>query len=141
MLGVGLALLVSGCAAISIPMGGLFGDDSDDEIVTKSVKPLPVVPVATVPDADWRAAKAPFSLAMNRTDAGASVMWDNPATGAHGSITPLSKAAASDAGRTCRTFLLSRVEGDTESWHQGEACLAGKAGWKVQMVRPLAAKT
>jgi surface antigen len=147
MLAMGMALFLSGCAAISIPMGGLFGDDKDEEVATGSIKPqpvaaaAPVVPTTTVPDVDWRASKSAFSQAMNRTDAGASVMWENPVTGAHGSITPLAKAGPSEHGRTCRTFLLSRVHGEDESWHQGEACLAGKAGWKVVVVRPLAAKT
>lgn len=127
-------------------MGGMFGDDKDEEVVTSSITPQPVAvaavaPTTIVPDVDWRASKGAFSQAMNRTDAGASVMWDNPATGARGSITPLSKTGPSEHGRTCRTFLLSRVQGGDESWHQGEACLAGKAGWKVVTVRPLAAKT
>jgi surface antigen len=143
---LGAGLLLSGCAAISFSMGGLFGDDKSEETVTGSVAPqpvaaAPVTPTTTVPDVDWRASKAAFSQAMNRTDAGASVMWDNPVTGAHGSITPLSKAGPTEHGRTCRGFLLSRVQGEDESWHQGEACLAGKAGWKVVAVRPLAAKT
>jgi surface antigen len=146
MLGLGAAVLMTGCAAISIPMGGMFGDDREEEVVTSSVAPqpvaaAPVAPTTTVPEVDWRASKAAFSQAMNRTDAGASVMWDNPSTGARGSITPLSKAGPSEHGRTCRTFLLSRVQGGDESWHQGEACLAGKTGWKVVTVRPLAAKT
>ncbi|KAA5600360.1 RT0821/Lpp0805 family surface protein [Blastochloris sulfoviridis] len=136
---VGLGLLLSGCAAISIPMGGLFGDDADDTTVTGSVKTPPAL--TPVPDMDWRAARGALSQAMSRTDAGASVMWDNPLTGARGSITPLSAAVASAAGKTCRTFLLSRVFGDNETWHQGEACLNGKHGWKVQAVRPLAVKT
>jgi surface antigen len=147
ILGVGAGLLLSGCAAISFSMGGVFGDDKSEETVTGSVKPQlvsaapPTPTTTTVPEVDWRASKAAFSQAMNRTDAGASVMWDNPLTGAHGSITPLSKAGPTEHGRTCRAFLLSRVQGEDESWHQGEACLAGKVGWKVVAVRPLAAKT
>ena len=46
--------------------------------------------------------------------------WENPRTGARGTITPLASAYNQD-GVTCRDFLASYVHGQTEAWLQGEA--------------------
>ena len=51
----------------------------------------------------------------------ASMPWENPHTGARGTITPLASAYNQD-GLTCRDFLASYVKDGTESWLQGAAC-------------------
>ena len=50
-----------------------------------------------------------------------SAPWENPNTGARGTITPIASAYTQD-GLTCRDFLASYVSGTSQSWMQGEAC-------------------
>lgn len=61
--------------------------------------------------------------------------WENPETGARGSVTPLAEAYASD-GRTCRDFLASYVNGRSESWLQGAACQSEKGRWEIHTLKP-----
>lgn len=57
--------------------------------------------------------------------------WENPATGARGSVTPLASAYSAD-GRTCRDFLASYVRGPSEAWMQGAACKSAKGVWEIR---------
>ncbi len=66
----------------------------------------------------------------------ASQPWENPATGARGSVTPVASAYPGDQGRTCRDFLASYVNGDTQSWLQGAACKSGHGAWEVETLKP-----
>jgi surface antigen len=61
--------------------------------------------------------------------------WENPETGARGSVTPLAQAYSSD-GRTCRDFLASYVNGRSESWLQGAACQTGHGRWEIHELKP-----
>ena len=60
--------------------------------------------------------------------------WENPHTGARGSVTPLTNAYSSN-GITCRDFLASYVKDKAETWLQGEACKFNK-GWEVRSMKP-----
>ncbi|HLJ64283.1 MAG TPA: RT0821/Lpp0805 family surface protein, partial [Stellaceae bacterium] len=57
-------------------------------------------------------------------------------TGARGSVTPIASSYAAEDGRTCRDFLASYVNGDTESWLQGAACKAGNGRWEIHTLKP-----
>ena len=98
---------------------------------------------------DWHTAKAPepteSDLAFARTaasdvltkgDKDSSQPWENPETGARGSVTPLAQAYSAEDGRTCRDFLASYVNGRTESWLQGAACKAGQGRWEIHTLKP-----
>ena len=61
--------------------------------------------------------------------------WENPETGARGTVTPLS-AAHSNNGATCRDFLASYVRNGSESWMQGEACRGQQGRWEVRHMKP-----
>ncbi len=61
--------------------------------------------------------------------------WENPASGARGTITPLANAYRME-GAVCRDFLASYVAEGSESWMQGEACRAGKGKWEVRRLKP-----
>ena len=61
--------------------------------------------------------------------------WENPETGARGSVTPLAQAYSSD-GRTCRDFLASYVNGRSESWLQGAACQSDHGRWEIHTLKP-----
>ena len=64
-----------------------------------------------------------------------SAPWENPSSGARGSVTPIAQAYTRDGG-TCRDFLASYLRQGAERWFQGEACRAGKTRWEVKSLRP-----
>lgn len=66
---------------------------------------------------------------------GASGPWENPLTGARGTITPLA-AAYRDNGVECRDFLASYVRETAEAWMQGEACRNSVGRWEVRSLKP-----
>jgi surface antigen len=72
---------------------------------------------------------------LTRGEKDASQPWENPETGARGSVTPLAQAYSSE-GRTCRDFLASYVNGSLESWLQGAACQTGRGQWEIHTLKP-----
>ena len=62
-------------------------------------------------DSDLAFARNAASDVLTKGDKDSSQPWENPETGARGSVTPLSQAYASEDGRTCRDFLASYVNG------------------------------
>ncbi len=69
-------------------------------------------------------------------DGGSSGPWENPLTGARGTITPLA-APYRDNGIECRDFLASYVRDKAEAWMQGEACRNSAGGrWEVRSLKP-----
>jgi surface antigen len=64
-----------------------------------------------------------------------SAPWENPSSGARGTVTPIATAYTRD-GATCRDFLASYVRQGAERWFQGEACRAPKGKWEVKTLRP-----
>ena len=48
---------------------------------------------------------------LTKGDKDSSQPWENPETGARGSVTPLAQAYSAEDGRTCRDFLASYVNG------------------------------
>jgi surface antigen len=78
-------------------------------------------------------AVAPPKTAPHAT--AASLPWENPQTGARGTVTPIA-SSHSEAGVTCRDFLASYVREGAESWLQGEACQADQGKWEVKSIRP-----
>ena len=87
------------------------------------------------PENDLAHARAAVTDVLNRGGEDSSVPWENPRTGARGTITPLAQAYDRD-GLTCRDFLASYVRDGSESWMQGEACRAGKGRWQVRHLKP-----
>jgi surface antigen len=86
-------------------------------------------------DSDLAFARNAASDVLTRGDKDASQPWENPETGARGSVTPLAQAYSSD-GRTCRDFLASYVNGRSESWLQGAACQTGRGQWEIHALKP-----
>ena len=76
-------------------------------------------PVPTPTETDLAFARNAASDVLTKGDKDSSQPWQNPETGARGSVTPLAQAYAADDGRTCRDFLASYVNGKTENWLQG----------------------
>jgi surface antigen len=86
-------------------------------------------------ETDLAYAKAAAAEALARTG-DVSVPWENPGTGARGTVTPLASAYTQD-GFICRDFLASYVRKDSESWLQGEGCRIHQGRWEVRQMKPL----
>ncbi|HEY7663050.1 MAG TPA: RT0821/Lpp0805 family surface protein [Xanthobacteraceae bacterium] len=86
-------------------------------------------------EADLAIARAALGELLAKGGKHTSAPWENPKTGARGTVTPLASAHAED-GVTCRDFLASYVKDGSESWLQGEACRAGRGKWEVRNLRP-----
>jgi surface antigen len=130
----GAALGSSGC---SYQLGALTGKAAKPELAAAAT------PVSTsaselskTSEGDLIIAKAAAAdmLAKGRKDA--SVPWENPRTGARGTVTPLASAYSQD-GFQCQDFLASYVKGEQESWYQGGACRVHGGRWQVRDIRPL----
>ena len=112
---------------------GAFAKMEDKE-VTGSITPPASAPVPT--ESDLAFARTAASDVLTKGDKDSSQPWENPETGARGSVTPLSQAYSSDDGRTCRDFLASYVNGRSESWLQGAACKGGHGRWEIHTLKP-----
>ena len=112
---------------------GAFAKMEDKE-VTGSITPPGSAPVPT--ESDLAFTRTAASDVLTKGDKDSSQPWENPETGARGSVTPLAKAYSSDDGRTCRDFLASYVNGRSESWLQGAACKGGHGRWEIHTLRP-----
>ena len=109
---------------------GFFSKGEDSEVVTGSIaEPAPT-------ESDLAFARTAASDVLTKGDKDSSQPWQNPETGARGSVTPLAQAYANGDGRTCRDFLASYVNGRTESWLQGAACQASHGRWEIHTLKP-----
>jgi surface antigen len=104
----------------------------DSEVTGSIASSTPPVPT----ESDLAFARTAASDVLTKGDKDSSQPWENPETGARGSVTPLAQSYASEDGRTCRDFLASYVNGRTESWLQGAACKASQGRWEIHTLRP-----
>ena len=110
-----------------------------DRFVAARPRPLrrtPAPTAATPSENDLAYAKAAAALVLARTEKDASQPWENPRTGARGTVTPIADAYTQD-GFQCRDFLASYIRDGAESWLQGDACRAHQGQWTVRKLRPL----
>jgi hypothetical protein len=134
-----VALALAG-GACSMPMGPLNGkeDDKADRTGSIAATPVAVAPAtAAEPPAegDLQIARATVSEVMGRGGKDTSAPWENPKTGARGTVTPVASAYNQD-GFTCRDFLASYVRAGSEAWLQGEACRMHHGRWEVRSMKP-----
>ena len=128
-----LGLSVGGCS-LSGQFDSGFGDKADQ---TGSITPPPGSKQVSElpPDSDLVFTRAAVSELLSHNRSGASVPWENPSSGARGTVTPIAAAYTQD-GRTCRDFLASYVHGRSQAWLQGEACKQSKGDWEVRSFKP-----
>jgi len=126
-----IGLGAGGCSFSRSGGDGPFAKMGDSE-VTGSIGDAAPAPT----DADLAFARNAASDVLTKGDKDSSQPWENPETGARGSVTPLAQAYASDDGRTCRDFLASYVNGRSESWLQGAACKASHGRWEIHTLKP-----
>jgi hypothetical protein len=130
-----LSLVGGGC---SFQLDSLRGAAKGDLDITGSVRPRTAARVAAEPlppEGDLVIARAAVSEALSGAGKDTAVPWENPATGARGTITPIASAFSQD-GLTCHDFLASFVRDGAESWMQGEACRRDQGKWEVRRLKP-----
>jgi len=111
---------------------GAFAKMDDSEVTGSIASGQGPAPTET----DLAFARNAASDVLTKGDKDSSQPWENPETGARGSVTPLAQAYSSDDGRTCRDFLASYVNGRRESWLQGAACKASHGRWEIHTLKP-----
>ena len=135
-LALSLALAAGGCSYRMESLTGKLKADAADPDITGSVaSSLAMQPMAELAEADLVIARATVNEALNKAGKDTSVPWENPATGARGTVTPLARSYVQD-GQTCHDFLVSYVTKGSESWLQGEACRRGHGSWQVRQMTP-----
>lgn len=148
-------LMASGCA-MSGGIGGMFArhQKTEDvqaaalanEDVTQSVdaptlRASAAVSTSGLPsETDLVFARMAIVEVLQRGSKEVSAPWENPSSGARGTVTPIASAYARD-GDTCHDFLASYIRRQgPERWLQGQACrgkTGGKLGaWEVKSLRP-----
>jgi surface antigen len=109
------------------------GGDKTDKTETTGSIAAPELP----PDGDLNYARAAASEVLKRNEKNASQPWENPRSGARGTVTPIASAYTAE-GRTCRNFLASYVNGKAQAWLEGSACKQAKGAWEVRSLKPAA---
>jgi surface antigen len=107
---------------------------AEDSDLTGSIAMLAkdIAPTET----DLAFARNAASDVLSKGDKDSSQHWENPETGARGSVTPIAQSYAAEDGRKCRDFLASYVNGATESWLQGAGCQSSRGRWEIHTLKP-----
>lgn len=121
--------------ACSYKLDSMFSRDGEKSEAVGSVSAPGRAATPGSAEADLAFAKAAAAEALARTG-DVSVPWENPGTGARGTVTPLASAYTQD-GFVCRDFLASYVRKDSESWLQGDGCRIHQGRWEVRHMKPL----
>jgi surface antigen len=129
-----LILIGVGAGGCSLSRNDATFAKMENNEVTGSLATPASAPVPT--ESDLAFARNAASDVLTKGDKDSSQPWENPETGARGSVTPLAQAYAADDGRTCRDFLASYVNGHAESWLQGAACKSSHGRWEIHTLKP-----
>jgi surface antigen len=107
-----------------------------DALDDGSVDQTGSIPGATPPtENDLAIARAAVSEVLLKGGKHTSLRWENPKTGAHGTVTPL-PSTYQQSGVMCRDVLISYLKKGHVSWLQGEACHARGGKWEVRSLSP-----
>ena len=129
-----LILIGVGCGGCSLSRtDGAFARMGDGDM-TGSIGAVQASASAPT-ETDLAFARNAASDVLTKGDKDSSQPWENPETGARGSVTPLAQAYSQD-GHTCRDFLASFVNGRSESWLQGAACQSSQGRWEIHTLKP-----
>jgi surface antigen len=137
--------LASGGCSLSNQLDTLFTKNIDDASTdakidekadhTGSITAAESAKAELPPDGDLAYTRAAATEVLTRGGKDTSVPWENPRTGARGTVTPLAAAYNQD-GLICRDFLASYLREGSEAWLQGEACRQRKGRWEVRSLKP-----
>jgi surface antigen len=125
-----MVVLALSSGACSYKLDSMFSRDTERPETSRTAMTSPASA-----EADLAYAKAAAAEALARTG-DVSVPWENPGTGARGTVTPLASAYTQD-GFVCRDFLASYVRKGSESWLQGDGCRIHQGRWEVRHMKPL----
>ena len=118
-------------------MGKDNGTAEQTGAIRAAPAPKPTQTAAATPaDGDLAYATAAAAEVLARAEKDVSENWENPGTGARGTVTPIADAYMQD-GFQCRDFLASYIREGAESWLQGDACRIHQGKWTVRTLRPL----
>lgn len=129
-----LGFACGGCS-LSYQLDTLFTKNTDDGKTEATGSIAEPAKAELPPDSDLVYTRAAAAEVLTRGGKDISVPWENPRTGARGTVTPIASAYSQD-GLTCRDFLASYVREKSESWLQGEACRQPKGTWEVRSLKP-----
>jgi surface antigen len=136
-LSLALGAATSGCS-LSYKLDSFTGKEADKPEHTASIRPAsaPRSAAAMPADMDLAYAKAAAAELLGRPEKNGTRLWENPGTGARGTVTAMADAYTSD-GFQCRDFLASYIRDGAESWLQGDACRIHQGKWTVRSLRAL----
>jgi hypothetical protein len=126
-----LILVGAGSGGCSLSRSDAAFARMEDKETTGSVTAADKPPT----ESDLAFARNAASDVLTRGGKDFSQPWENPETGARGSVTPIAAAYTSE-GRTCRDFLASYVNGRSEAWMQGGACKSDHGRWEIHTLKP-----
>jgi surface antigen len=136
---IGPAGAVMTCILVGVGSGGCSLSRTDDAFAKMDDNEATgSIGAASGPgptESDLAFARNAASDVLTKGDKDSSQPWENPETGARGSVTPLAQAYSSD-GRSCRDFLASYVNGRSERWLQGAACRTDHGRWEIHTLKP-----
>ena len=132
----GLLLLCGGWMAgcsLTVPMSGATTDDVPTGTIKRAADHSS--PFSPQMDAeDWRRARSALDTALDPQGNGASVAWENPASGAKGSFVPLAQVYPKGDG-ICRPFAARvTLKGAGETVQHSSACRVNSGEWVVGRV-------
>jgi hypothetical protein len=128
-------------AEVQAQAQALTNDDATGTASAPTLRASTATPSDGLPsDTDLVFARMAIVEVLKRGSKEVSAPWENPSSGARGTVTPIASAYGRD-GDTCHDFLASYIRrGTPERWLQGQACRAkarGKlGGWEVKSLRP-----
>jgi surface antigen len=136
-LSLALGAATSGCS-LSYKLDSFMGKDTEKAEHTASIRPVSAQsqPAEVSADMDLAYAKAAAVELLGRPEKNGSRPWENPGTGARGTVSANAAAYTAD-GFQCRDFLASYIREGAESWLQGDACRIHQGRWTVRSLRPL----
>ncbi len=129
-----LTVALGGCS-VSMPISPFGSKDKTRDDITGSIPGPGAVLSRRLDDEDWRRARAALGTALDPQGNGASVIWENSQSGAHGSFVPVAQTYPTD-DRICRAFL-AKIETESGSEDvQGTACRENGGDWSVRDAKP-----
>lgn len=132
-LAVTMILIGLGAGGCSLSRTDAYAQADDSDLTGSIARPARE---AAPTESDLAFARNAASDVLSMGDKDASQHWENPDTGARGSVTPIAQSYAAEDGRKCRDFLASYVNGATESWLQGAGCQSSRGRWEIHTLKP-----
>lgn len=132
-LAVTMILIGLGAGGCSLSRTDAYAQTDDSDLTGSIARPARE---AAPTESDLAFARNAASDVLSMGDKDASQHWENPETGARGSVTPIAQSYAAEDGRKCRDFLASYVNGATESWLQGAGCQSSRGRWEIHTLKP-----